>query len=271
MARPQKSRIVASIPNSDGLIPTTYSLNSNCKKIVLTVDEYEAIRLIDYSGLTQEECAKSMEVSRPTITKIYESARYKLADGLVNEKPILIGGGNFIISEYTTKVAKLKEDITMKIAVTYQNGEIFQHFGHCESFKIYTVEDSKVINEEVIDATGSGHGALAGFLKDAGADALICGGIGGGAKNALAEAKIQLYGGVTGSADEAVKALISGTLEYNENITCNHHGHEHGKEHTCGHHGHGEGHTCGHHGHGEGHTCGHHGHGEDHTCGNHKN
>ena len=84
----------------------------------------------------------------------------------------------------------------MKIAVTYDNGEVFQHFGHTEQFKVYEVEDGKIVASEVIDTNGSGHGALAGFLNQCGAQVLICGGIGGGARNALAEAGIQLYPGV---------------------------------------------------------------------------
>ena len=87
----------------------------------------------------------------------------------------------------------------MKIAVTYENGQIFQHFGHTEQFKVYEVEDGKIISKVVVDTNGQGHGALAGLLKIIGADILICGGIGGGAQMALAEAGIKLYGGVGGS------------------------------------------------------------------------
>ena len=129
----------------------------------------------------------------------------------------------------------------MKIAVTYQNGEIFQHFGHTEQFKIYTVEDGKIISSEVVDTNGSGHGALAGLLSALGIDALICGGIGGGARMALAEAGIELYGGVCGSPDAAVDALLDGTLGFDPNVKCDHHDH-HGEGHTCG--DHGCGHTC---------------------------
>lgn len=128
----------------------------------------------------------------------------------------------------------------MRIAVTYQNGEIFQHFGHTEQFKLYDVEDGKVVATEVVDTNGSGHGALAGVLQALKADVLICGGIGGGAQMALATAGIQLYGGVAGDADEAVQALLAGTLGYNPNVRCSHH--EHGEGHTCGQHG------CGNHG-----------------------
>ncbi len=126
----------------------------------------------------------------------------------------------------------------MKIAVTYENGNIFQHFGHTEQFKIYTVQDNKILNQEIIFTMGSGHGALAGFLKMNGVDVLICGGIGEGAQNALSQAGIKLYGGVSGSADGAVNELLMGTLSFNPDIKCSHHGHEHGEgEHTCGSHG----------------------------------
>ena len=97
----------------------------------------------------------------------------------------------------------------MRIAVTYENGEIFQHFGHTEQFKIYDVQDGKIIASEVVDTNGSGHGALAGVLSALNVDALICGGIGGGAQMALEAAGIRLYGGVSGSADAAAEALAA--------------------------------------------------------------
>lgn len=133
----------------------------------------------------------------------------------------------------------------MRIAVTYENGQIFQHFGHTEQFKVYDIQDSKVIASQVIDTNGSGHGALAGVLSALDADLLICGGIGGGAQMALAAAGIRLYGGVSGNADAAVEALLAGKLEFNPNVRCNHHDHHHGEGHTCGDHGCGS-HHCHH-------------------------
>ena len=135
----------------------------------------------------------------------------------------------------------------MRIAVTYENGQIFQHFGHTEQFKVYEVEDNKIVSSEIIDTNGSGHGALAGVLTSLNADILICGGIGGGAQMALAQAGIQLYGGVSGDADAAVNAFVSGNLTFNPNVQCNHHDHNHGEGHTCGEHGCGGEHNCGHH------------------------
>lgn len=118
----------------------------------------------------------------------------------------------------------------MKIAVTYENGDIFQHFGRTEQFKIYDIENGKVASSEVIGNDGNGHGALAGYLSNNGIDALICGGIGGGAQVALSALGIKVYAGNTGSADEAAKKFAAGELAYNPNANCDHHSHE------CAHH-----------------------------------
>ena len=131
----------------------------------------------------------------------------------------------------------------MRIAVTYENGEIFQHFGHTQQFKVYDVQDGKIVASQVVDTNGSGHGALAGVLTALNADVLICGGIGGGAQMALATAGIPLYGGVSGSAEAAAEALSAGKLAYNPDVRCSHHDHEHGEGHTCGSHGCGS-HSC---------------------------
>ena len=131
----------------------------------------------------------------------------------------------------------------MKIAVTYENGQIFQHFGHTEQFKVYDVDDGKIVSTTIVDTEGQGHGALAGLLKVIGADVLICGGIGGGAQMALAEAGIKLYGGVSGACDAAVEALLANDLGYNPNVRCDHHDHGEGG-HSCNDHGCGA-HNCG--------------------------
>ncbi len=139
------------------------------------------------------------------------------------------------------------EDETMRIAVTYDNGNVFQHFGKTESFKIYDVEDNKVVSSEVIGSNGTGHGALAGLLADHAVDVLICGGIGGGAQTALAEAGVELCAGAEGDTDQAVEAYLKGEL-VSTGANCDHH-HEDG--HSCG--DHEDGHSCG--GHEEGHSC----------------
>ena len=238
MPRPVKCRKVCHFPNVLEFFPA----DDTEKKvpIVLTVDEYETIRLLDKKGYSQEQCAESMQIARTTVQRIYEIARKKIADALIDGHPLRIEGGDFRIcdgqssncnlggcykQEIYQKYAVEKGEDIMRIAVTYENGQIFQHFGHTETFKIYDVEEGKVVHSEVVDTNGSGHGALAGV------------------QTALAAAGIKLFGGVSGDADKAVEAFINDTLDYNPDMKCSHHEHNHGEEHTCGEHGCGS-HSC---------------------------
>ena len=283
MPRPPRCRRICSAPRVERFCPCDVAESA---PILLTLDEYEVIRLVDLKQQTHEQCAAQMDISRSTVQEIYENARRKLAACLVYGKPLHITGGNVRIcsgqeqrsescyragtcnragQDYTSGTPGVgsacgsagksgtcctsgltsdhKGDIIMRIAVTYENGQIFQHFGHTAQFKIYDVANGEIVRAEVVDTNGSGHGALAGFLMQLGVDALICGGIGGGAQMALAEVGIRLFGGVSGDADAAVNALIAGNLGYNPDVHCDHHDHEHGEgEHSCGSHG------CGNHG-----------------------
>ena len=123
----------------------------------------------------------------------------------------------------------------MKIAVTYADGLVYQHFGHAPAFKIYEVQAGEILSEEVLYANGSGHGALAGLLAQQEVNLLICGGIGGGARMALDQAGIIVMGGVAGEADDVVDAFLGGNLIYDPAARCSHH--DHGAEHTCVEHG----------------------------------
>lgn len=223
----------------------------------MNVEEYEVLRLLDYEGLTQEECAARMDVGRATVQALYAEARKKMARFLVEGACLQIEGGSYRLTGMGEE--QVKGERFMKIAVTYENGQIFGHFGHTEQFKIYEAEDGKILSSQVVDTNGTGHGALAGFLKEQGVETLICGNIGGGARNALAEAGIRLFPGAAGDADAQVESFLAGSLSYDPDAMCSHHG----EGHVCGGHDHGEGHGgCGGHGHhGEGHHggCGGHG------------
>ena len=248
MARPIRCRNICTEPAYDRFCPEGIPADKN---VNMTVDEYEAIRLIDLHKYTHEQCAQQMGISRTTVTEIYESARYKLADSVVHGKTLTISGGSYRFcdgtntfccnrkckktSQSTCTNMKGKRERQMRIGVTYENGEIFQHFGHTEQFKLYDVEDGQIKQTQVVDTNGQGHGALSSFLTNAGVDVLICGGIGGGAQTALAEAGIRLFGGASGNADDAVKNYIAGNLNYNPEVHCTHHEHAHScGEHHCG-------------------------------------
>ena len=255
MPRPRKCRQVCHFPQTLAFMPM--GSGAERSSVVLSVDEYEAIRLIDKEGFSQEQCSKYMKVARTTVQQIYTNARKKLADALVDGLPIRIEGGDYQLCNGTSsscacgncfkrklneQYGKAKGEHIMRIAATYENGQIFQHFGHTEQFKVYDIEDGKIISSEVVSTNGSGHGALAGVLNALNIDVLICGGIGSGARQALDAAGIKLYGGVSGDADQAVEALLAGSLNFNPDVQCSHHGdHHHGGncgEHSCG------GHHC---------------------------
>ena len=131
----------------------------------------------------------------------------------------------------------------MKIAVTCENGQVFQHFGHTPGFAVFEVEEGKIVAEKMISSGSSGHGALAGVLALESVNVLICGGIGGGAINALANTGIEVIGGAEGNVREVVEALLAGTLQVRQNFHCNHH--HHGEGHNCGSHSCGNG-SCSH-------------------------
>lgn len=257
MARPAKPRRICMLPpcrlfvpdSSDPAEAATAAGAAKSKAtpapVVLTLDEYECLRLLDYEGGDQALCAAAMDVARTTVQAMYVRARQKLAQALVEGRPLEIAGGSYDVCDTPHAgcccaerlrhgcpriSTKKRSEHTMKLAVTYSpDGQIFQHFGKTQAFKVYDIEKGAIQASEVKDTEGQGHGALAGLLRGWGVDTLICGGMGMGAKNALADAGIEIYAGCTGAADDAVAALLAGTLAKSDAATCDHH---HG-EHTC--------------------------------------
>lgn len=252
MPRPCKRRRICSMPSTASWMPAEADAFDK-EAVILLLEEYETIRLIDWQGLTQEECALRMGVARATVQAVYSSARKKLAESLVLGRPFRIEGGDYALCQMKGQCGwhsphlsrcgqqeqkhlsdsemKKERGKKMRVAVTYENGQVFQHFGHTKEFKIYDVEDGAVKSSEVVNTNGSGHGALSTFLTDHKVQALICGGIGGGARTALADAGIELYPGVNGNADTCVAEFIAGKLKFDPDVVCSHH-HEGG--HDCG-------------------------------------
>lgn len=270
MPRPHKKRRIFRLPDCDSFVPG-FNRDWELEPIIMTVDEFETIRLIDYEAGTQETCAADMQVARTTVQAVYNNARRKIALCLVQGRALFIKGGNYEIGGSRTLEWRKK----MKIAVAYEDGKIFQHFGKTEEFKFYEVEEGKVALTTIVPTNESAHSELIAFLEEHGIDTLICGGIGSAAQEALTEAGIKFYGGVSGQADAAVEALLAGHLAFDPKARCHHHGTAHDTD-DCHHseeskseahhhegHSHGEGHGHGGcHGHGEGHDHGEgHGHG----------
>ena len=245
MARPQKERSVC-----PGIRGYCFRGDDDSRAVEIPVDELEALRLCDLEERSQEAAAGEMSISRGTLQRLLYSAHRKIAFALLYGRTIKTEGcsgpqavcrRNFcrFCAETYREIPKTGGK-TMKIAVTCENNEVFQHFGHTPEFALFTVEEGKVASKRILSCGETGHGALAGLLKEGGVDLLICGGIGGGAQMALAEAGIRLIGGAAGNVDEVVAAFLKGELSVDPDFRCHHHDGDAG--HRCGEHGCGNGH-----------------------------
>ena len=168
--RREKLRRVGIIPEYRGFTPDGLASGD---AIDMTVDELEVLRLCDLEGLNQEAVAQQMGIARATVAAICSRAHRKVANALVNGRALVIEGGTIAYSPITATTAAwpAKEVGAMRVATTYDNGNIFMHFGRSEQFKIYDIQDGKVLNEQVVGTGGTGHGALAGLLANGGVDA----------------------------------------------------------------------------------------------------
>lgn len=119
----------------------------------------------------------------------------------------------------------------MKIAVASDNGMVTGHFGHCEEFIIFDIDNNKIIKEENIPNPGHKPGFLPNFLGDKGVNVIIAGGMGERAVNIFNERNIQVITGATGNSKNAVERYLSGDLK-STGSTCHHHEHSH----ECGNH-----------------------------------
>jgi len=249
MPRTPAPKTIRSAPIARAFLPSTADTDPGQSAIHLLLEEWEALRLVDYLGVEQSAAAESMNISRQSVQMLLASARSKIARAIVEGQSLQIQAAPKIT---LSKILANQRNLKMKIAVTCQDKQVFPHFGRTPEFYIVSAEDGKIISEQFVAAPAQGHGALVGFLADQGVDCLICGGIGGGAVNSFRAAGIQIYAGASGEVKEQVLSLLSGQLPEQGEANCDHHGEGHDH-----HHEHGEG-GCGHHhDHGEG-DCGHH-------------
>ncbi len=199
---------------------------SELEEVTLSLDELEALRLSDLDGLYQEAAARAMGISRQTFGRIIESARQKTASALLNGKALRITGGN-------VRLKNEGEDM-MKIAVPTVGNQVDQHFGHCEKYSIFTIEDKAIIAEEYMESpAGCGcKSNMASVLAQNGVKILIAGGIGNGAVNVLANNGIKTIKGASGTVRNAVELFLQGELVDSGDI-CQSHTHD--PHHVCQH------------------------------------
>lgn len=240
MARPHKKRCISDRPKCNRFIPEIDSYG----EINLTLDEFETIKWIDAQGLSQENCASVMNVSRTTVQRAYASARNKIGIALVNGSSLNIEGGHVNLGANSPFKNHTDEgELNMKLAIGLNNDQVSMHFGSCNDFRIVTIEDGKAVKTEDIHDEVSTHHDRPQFLKDLGVEVLILGGIGRGAYNRLVPLSIECLNGAGLSADEALVQYLNKTLtsslQSHECSGKHEHNHDHHHDHSHHHHANG--------------------------------
>lgn len=257
--RPKNIRKVREIPSAIGFVPVAY--RRKAQSIVLYIEEYESVYLCDHEGKTQAEAAESMGISRPTLTRIYASARKKIADALINQCALMIEGGSsymeaqwFVCKECGMVLNNIVPDVAAekvccpqcgssctrigvqeinqtnyidmkKIALPTRNGVIDDHFGHCEFYTILTIdENNKVVMTETIPSPqGCGcKSNIASKLQADGVSVMLAGNMGAGALNKLSACGIEVIRGCSGNVMEVVEAYLNGSV-HDSGEACHHH------------------------------------------------
>ncbi len=205
--------------------------------VLLRYDEYESIRLLDHEGLQQVEAAELMNVSRPTLTRIYNDARKAVAKALVEGLSIEITGGNTAFDQHLKQKIDFKV-MNQKIAIPTMNGVLFPHFGKAPEVTIVNVIDGKMGNVSVLTAPPHEHGAMPRFISAQGCTDVICGGLGAPAVEMLNLNGIQVHGGAPAlPVAEVMEQYLNGTIVYGDS-RCHHDGcggHHHSHEGGCHH------------------------------------
>ncbi len=222
MGRGKLLRKVDSTPVAAGFRP----FGRGCRKgvhVEMLFDEYESVRLLDYEGKQQAEAAELMNVSRPTLTRIYMDARKKIATSLVEGRPLCITGGNADFVSYQTNKTNIVI-MNQKIAIPTNEGVLWPHFGKAPQVTIVTIEDGQVKETIVLDAPEHEHGAMPRFIAAQGCTDVLCGGLGGGAVNMLNQLGIQVHAGAPAiPIAELLSQYLGGTIAYGDG-SCHHDG-----------------------------------------------
>ena len=236
MPRPRKCRMVCRLPGASEFVPLDG--RKDASPIVLTVDEFEALRLIDGEDYSQEQCGEQMHIARATVQQIVDSARKKISFALVEGRPLKILGGEYRLCEGGAArcgccragcgrcLRNRKEGFAMRIAVAANGNEVSGHFGHCENFWLYDVENQAIVKEESSPNPGHRPGFLPNFLGDHGANVVIAGGMGESAAGIFAHRNIETILGASGDARTAAEAYLRGEL-HSDASACHKHEHAH--------------------------------------------
>lgn len=248
IARPRKHRNVCKLPENNRFGPLGMS-EQQSEFVVITIDQYETIRLIDLEGLTQEECSDQMHIARTTVQRIYSNARKKIAEAIVEGKALKIEGGDYKLcngqgqfcgrgkcnrgrGNIDSLDGKIKERSLMKIVIPVNEKSvdvyISENFGRAEYFLVYDTESKEkkfIVNTAVQSSGGAGIKA-AQIVIDTGAGVLITPRCGQNAADVVSGAGIKIYKSVEGTVESNIKAYEEEKLNLLNEIHSGFHDHE---------------------------------------------
>lgn len=224
MPRPTKCRKVCSLPGTTEFRPL--GPTTRIEAVTLTVDEYEAIRLIDKEDFSQEECSRYMDVARTTVQQIYTAARKKLALALVEGRPLLIQGGSYCLCDSKDEhclhsrchrhcAQPAKEVFSMKIALPLDENkiDICPAFARAPYFLLAVDGKEEILANPATQAAGGAGVKAAQFLVDQDITILLTPRCGQNAAEVLQAADIAIYHTQKGTAQENLQAYQEGKLE----------------------------------------------------------
>ncbi|HUW70047.1 MAG TPA: NifB/NifX family molybdenum-iron cluster-binding protein [bacterium] len=195
------------------------------EEIVLGLDGAEAIRLADLEGLYQEAAARQMGVSRQTFGRILEDAHRIVADAIINRKMLRLEGGQVVEQE--------EKRMHEKVAVPSRDGMVDAHFGHCQYFSVFSIQDRKISSEQIVDSAESCgcKSDIASILAKQGVSLMLAGNMGEGAVKVLKANGIEVIRGASGAVRSVVEAWLAGSVT-DSGVGCTEHG---DANHQCSH------------------------------------
>ena len=227
MPRPRKCRKVCCLPDNDGFVPVRGG--EELTPIVLNVDEYEAIRLIDREGFSQEQCGEYMRIARTTVQQIYAAARKKLADALVEGLPQRIEGGDFQLCDGNEDYCgcggcrrhrrgcvqqNIMEDRKMRIAIPLDENkqDVCIVLARAPYFLFWEDGKDTILENPAAQAHGGAGIQAAQFLVDNGVNVLITVRCGQNAADVFKAAGMKIYKSANKAAADDLTAFEDGKL-----------------------------------------------------------
>ena len=224
MNKPHKKRACRRLIRGKCYMPSD-CIGGGTDQVVLELDEFETMRLVDYEGLSQIQASEEMKVSRGTVQRLLLSARHKIVEALLNDISIIVSNEiKNIQLKGENKMDKRSKDV-LRIAMPTSDGlNVDEHFGHAKEFALYDMQETTVVDHKNVTPPPHAPGVLPKFLGEQDVDVIITGGMGQMAIRLFKEQDIDVILGASGTIEDNLKEYIGGDL-VSKGSPCDHHHH----------------------------------------------